>query len=98
MRKIVLFLHTGYCGMDTYEFWQVPHTASDEELYELAWERARDNADSYGIYPREEYLDAPDVDADDDCYSDNIEGWWEDYNPSEHDGHRIGGDNSWSIY
>ena len=98
MRKIVLFLHTGYCGMDAYEFWQVPHTATDEELYELAWERARDNADSYGIYPREEYLDDPDVDADDDCYSDNIEGSWEDYNPSEHDGHRIGGKIYWSTY
>lgn len=97
MRKIVLFLHTGYCGMDAWEFWEVPETATDDELNELCWERALYNAESYGIYPpSEEYDDSEDYDYD--SYSDNIEGSFEDYDPDKHDGHRISGDNSWSQY
>ena len=94
MRKIVLFLHTGYCGMDSYEFWEVEPTATDNELNELCWERAVDHASSYGIYPYSEYCDEPEFE-DGDQYSDNIEGSFEDYNPDEHDGHRVGGDRSW---
>jgi hypothetical protein len=98
MRKIVLFLHTGYCGMDAWEFWEVDHDLSDDELYDLAWQRAVDNAESYGIYPREWYQDADEYDEEDEAYSDNIEGSFEDYVPDKHDGHRIGGDRSWSKY
>lgn len=97
-RKIVLFLHTGYCGMDSYEFWEVSATATDDELNALAWERAKDNAEMYGIYPSEEYLDEPDYDEDSESYSDGIEGSFEDYDPYKHDGHRIGGDTSWQRY
>jgi hypothetical protein len=97
MRKIVLFLHTGYCGMDGHEFWEVPDTATDDELNELCWERAKENAEAYGIYPRDEYADEPDFE-DCDQYSDNIEGSFQDYDPEEHDGHRVGGDTSWSTY
>lgn len=98
MRKIVLSLHTGYCGMDSHEFWEVPDTATDDELYALCWERAKDHAEMYGIYPREEYADTPDFDEDDESYSDNIEGSFEDYNSEKHDGHRVGADTSWSTY
>lgn len=98
MRKIVLTLHTGYGGMDSYEFWEVSDTATDDELYALCWERAKENAESYGIYPREEYLDEPDFDEDSDSYSDNIEGSFQDYNPDQHDGYRVGGDRSWQTY
>ncbi len=99
MRKIVLFLHTGYCGMDAWEFWEVPEAATDHELYQLAWEQALQNAESYGIYPREAYCDdEDDEDYYSDKYSDNIEGSWEDYDPDKHDGHRIGGDQSWNKY
>ena len=97
-KKIVLFLHTGYCGMDAWEFWEVPEDATDDELDDLAWERAKDNAESYGIYPREEYANMADDFEDDESYSDNIEGSWQDYDPEKHDGHRIGGDKSWSRY
>ena len=97
MRKIVLFLHTGYCGMDSWEFWEVPETLTDDELDELCWERALHNAEMYGIYPypRDEDFD---YDEDDESYSDGIEGYFEDYDPHKHDGHRIGGDQSWSKY
>lgn len=98
MRKIVLFLHTGYCGMNGYEFWEVSKTATDDELAELCWERAKEHAEMYGIYPRDEYLDEPDFDEDSESYSDNIEGSFEDYDPEEHDGYRVGRDRSWSTY
>ena len=97
MRKIVLFLHTGYCGMDSHEFWEVSETATDDELNELCWERAVDHAGSYGVYPRDEYADEPEFE-DGDQYSDNIEGSFQDYDPEEHDGHRVGGDTSWQEY
>jgi hypothetical protein len=96
MRKIVLFLHTGYCGTDAWEFWQVPETATAHELHDLAWERALYNAETYGIYPRGED-DWDDEDASVE-YSDNIEGWYEDYDPEKHDCHRTGGDTSWETY
>lgn len=98
MRKIVLFLHTGYCGMDAWEFWEVPEDASDDELHELAWERAKYNAESYGIYPSSEWNEDSDDDEFDEQYSDSIEGSWEPYDSEKHDGYRVGGDTSWSTY
>lgn len=95
MRKIVLFLHTGYCGMDSHEFWKVPESMTDNELHELCWEQAKQNADAYGIYPYCEYCDEPDFDEDDESYSDGIEGSFEDYDPDKHDGYRVGKDTSW---
>jgi hypothetical protein len=97
MRKIVLFLHTGYCGMDSHEFWEVSPAATDDELNELCWERAVQHADMYGIYPRSEYEDEPEFE-DGDQYSDNIEGSFQDYDPDKHDGYRVGGDTSWQQY
>jgi hypothetical protein len=97
-RKIVMFLHTGYCGMDAHEFWEVSSTATDEELGQLCWERAKDHAEMYGIYPYEEYSEEPDFDEYDESYSHNIEGSFTDYNPDKHDRHRVGGDTSWQEY
>lgn len=48
-----------------------------------AWEFAVNNAEMYGVYPYPEDLDE---DEDTEEYSDNIEGYWEDYDPEEHDG------------
>ena len=99
MRKIVLFLHTGYCGMDSWEFWEVPETTTEDELYDLAWQCAKDNAEMYGIYPRHEYEGEEEgYNEEDECYSDNIEGSFEDYDPDKHDGYRVGGDTSWNQY
>lgn len=98
MRKIVLFLHTGYCGMDAHEFWQVPETATEDKLAELCWQRAKENAEMYGIYPYEEYSDEPDFDEDDEQYSHGIEGSFADYNPDKHDGYTMGGTPDWQKY
>ena len=98
MRKIVIGMHAGMAGTDSWAFWLVPDNVSDTELADFAWELARDHAEMYGIYPREEYLDTKDYDEDSESYSDSIEGWFEDYNPDEHDGHRVGKDTSWAAY
>lgn len=91
MRKIVFTSHTGYCGMDGHDFDVYPDDVSDEELDTIAYEYALQNAESFGIYPVEWNDEDEDEDAggarfDSDKYSENIDGWWEDYDPEKHDG------------
>lgn len=100
MRKVVFTLHTGYCGMDAHEFYEVSSETTDSELDDLGWQLAVENAERYGIYPTshmsedEEEWDG----TDSDSYSDNIDGSWEDYIPEEHDRHRIGNQIYWNRY
>lgn len=98
MRKIVIGMHAGMAGTDSWEFYLVPESISEDELNDFAWECAKNHAESYGIYPREEYADTEDYDEDSESYSDSIEGWYEDYDSDKHDGHRVGGDTSWNAY
>ena len=85
MRKIVFFASTGYAGMDSARLEEWDPATSDKILDEWAYDYALDNADSFGLYPW------PDADEDEipeeerDQYTYNIEGWWEEYNPTEHD-------------
>jgi hypothetical protein len=80
-RKILLTLRTGYPGSGTNEGWIVPANLSDDELYNLADERAVENAESYGIYR----LGEGEEDSGD--YSgENIEGWWKEYDENKHAG------------
>lgn len=92
MRKIIFFAHTGYAGMDSVDNGLYPDDVTDEELNDDAWHHALDNAEAYGIYPTPDDFEY-DEDEDDygDQYSDNIEGWWEDYDPEKHDGLVCGG-------
>jgi hypothetical protein len=69
-----------------------PDTITSEQLDDEAWLRAIQHAESYGIYPMsdlsdatQEELDALDEEGSLDDYSDNIEGWWEDYDAEKHD-------------
>lgn len=91
-------MHAGFAGTDAWEFCEVPATMTQEELDDFTWELAKNHAEMYGIYPREEYVDTEDYNEDDESYSDNIEGHWEDYNPEKHDGHTITGTPLWSHY
>ena len=95
MRKIVIGMDAGVAGTDAWEFYLVPVTVSERELADFAWERAKDHAEMYGIYPRGDYEGD---DEDGDSYSDNIEGWVEDYDPEKHDGHTMGGIPHWEQY
>lgn len=88
-RKIYVQLDTGYCGMESREFWIVPKSWTNEEINQAIWLAAVDNAESYGIYP--------DDDDEDTVYSgENIDGWFEDYNPEEHDRYRSGSGIDWT--
>jgi len=98
MRRIAIGMDAGCAGTDSWEFYEVPDGVTDEELTEFAWQRGLDHAESYGIYYTPHYEDTEDFDENDECYSENIEGWWEEYDPKKHDGHSIGGKIHWGKY
>ena len=102
MRKIVIGMDAGFAGTDAWEFYEVPVTLTERELGDFAWECAKQHAEMYGVYPLSEYesdCDSdPDESVDGDNYSDNIEGWWEDYEPEKHDGHTMTGTPHWNKY
>lgn len=86
MRKIYFKYHTGYCGMDSVEVVEFSDDVSEGELNDYAYQGALDNAETYGIYPTDYTSEEVDDDEDSDNYSDNIEGYWEDYDAEKHDG------------
>lgn len=93
MRYIVFRLNAGMVGTDEAQFEEFEDDISDDELSNEAWERALDHASSYGVYPTSEMPDDYDEDEvtwQSDEYSDNIEGYWEEYNPEKHDGLIVG--------
>ena len=93
MRKLVLFLECGV-GTKTAEAYLVPDDVTQKELDDFSWQRACEHADMYGIYPRSDQPEDFDEEEDKgDSYSDDIEGWWEEYT-EEHDGELIFGNNS----
>lgn len=71
MRKIKVYMSTGYPSMDSYE---ILTPQEDEDLDELAWEMALAHAESYGVYPYPEDLEEGE---DESCYSWGIGGSWE---------------------
>ncbi len=98
-RLIVFSLDAGFAGTDSHEFEVYPDDVTEDELNAEAWERALAHADSYGIYPecdREYYEDADEM--DDDSYTDNIEGSWEDFDPEKHDGRVPGGGTATKLF
>lgn len=90
-------MDAGQAGTDAWEFYEVPDDVTDNQLSEFAWERAKDHAEMYGIYPTEHYTEE-EIEEDQESYSDNIEGWYEEYDPVKHDGHSMTGTPSWNEY
>lgn len=92
MRKIVFILNAGCAGTDTAELVEFPDNVTEDQLNREAWERALGWAESYGIYPECDKPEDYDENADEKCgwgvdeYSDNIDGYWEDYDAEKHDG------------
>ena len=80
-RKIVVHLSTGYCATNAHGFYEINADATEEAISEFCWELAVDNAAAYGLSPDEEIIQDDDID-----FSYNISGYYEDYNPEEHDG------------
>lgn len=95
-RKIVIIMDAGIAGTDAYEFYEVPESMTTEELDAFAWQCGTNHAEMYDIYPCCDYSDK-EVE-DDNTYSEDIEGSWEDYNPEKHDVHSMTGTPSWSVY
>ena len=101
MRKIVIGMSAGMAGTDGWDFWEFPDDITDEELGDFAWQCGIDHAEMYGVYPRGEYEGDPEISDDElesDAYSDDIEGYWEDYDPEKHDGHTMTGTPHWEQY
>jgi len=100
LKKMVLRLSAGV-GMDSAEFVLVPVTMTEDELSNDAWEAAVQHAQMYGLEPDSYrcYYEGEESDEDDDDrFSNDIEGYFEEYDPEEHDGLRIGGDDAWREY
>lgn len=98
MRKIIFHLSTGYAGMDSTDNGTYPDDVTEEELNDDAWQMAVEHASSYGVYPETDLEGVSDEDMAEleesgeiDNYTNNIEGWWEDYDPKKHDGLVVGG-------
>lgn len=100
-RLIVFSLYAGFCGSDSHEFAVFNDDITENELDEEAWRRAVDHADSYGVYPRSDYENDPDItdeELENDTYSDSIEGSWEDFDPKKHDGLVPGGGRATELF
>lgn len=99
MKKYIVFMYVGFCGMDGVEALCMDDNHTQEELENAVWEMAVNHAEMYGYYPEHEAPEDYDPDSEDfdensgDNYVDSIEGYAEEYDPEKHDGHSIGG--SW---
>lgn len=93
MRYIVFLLNAGMVGTDSAEFVEFDDDITYDELSEEAWERAVEHASMYGVYHTSEIPDEHNEEEANwrsDEYSDNIEGYWEEYNPEKHDSLIVG--------
>jgi len=91
--KIVFRAHPGFVGADHAEGYVLVHDYPESVIDDAAWQFGLEWAESYGVYPREEYITDLEEDEDEygDQYSDGIEGWWEVYDAKKHDGRLIYG-------
>lgn len=96
--KVVFHYETGYCGSEGIDFFEYPDGTPEDRLYADAHQAAIEHAESYGIYSSQDYAHSENEDEDGDEdeyegneYSDNIEGYWELYDPEKHDGLVPGG-------
>ena len=80
MRKLIVHLMTGYCGEDAHEALEIGDDYTTQEIDDICWNLAIQNAESYGH-----------GDDGDDEFSERIEYIWEDYDPEKHDMLRSGG-------
>ena len=85
VRRVVFFASLG-AGAELAEGFEFTNTVSNLDLDELAWQYGVSFAESYGVYePSED--DPEDVGEGLHGYTwDDVEGYWEEYNPEKHDG------------
>jgi len=80
MRKIVFEMTAGFAGMNDTRLIVFEYDPTDNELHAIAHDLADDYAESYGVEPYPEDGE----ENEDTLYSDNVEGWWVEYNEDEH--------------
>ena len=82
MRKIFVKTGTGFIGEEGYEVIEVEDNYSEEEINDIAYQMACDQASMYGH-------EVGTYDDEDDEYSeysdDQLEYYWEDYDSEKHD-------------
>jgi hypothetical protein len=90
-KKMVLMLTAGV-GMDAAEFLNVPVDMTEDELSTYAWEAAVQFAQSYGLEPEGHRSDSDEFEDEygNYNYTNDIEGWFEEYKPEDHDGLVVG--------
>jgi hypothetical protein len=85
--RIVIGMNAGMCGTDNMEGYVLTQDYTDEELGDIAWNIGVEHASMYGVYPECDRPEGEEDDEDGETYSENIEGWWEEYNQEKHEGH-----------
>jgi hypothetical protein len=96
-KKMVMLLDCGV-GMNSADFFNVPVTMTEKELNDYAWDCALEFAQGYGVEPaycQPTYASEEEAEQDTTDYSDDISGWFEDYDPEKHEGLRVGNSDSW---
>lgn len=101
---MVLFVECGIGTKDAIAY-LVPKDITQSDMDDYAWQATKYHGETYGIYPESEKPEDWDEEEHDswhdDEYSDNIEGWWEEYDADKHDGQLIFGYSSnfkWNTY
>lgn len=81
MRKIIFKGYAKTVGTDYTHGYLVPETTTEKELDEIAWSLALENAEMYF-----DVVEGIDFDDDDEyaCSTDEIDGYWEEYDPEKH--------------
>lgn len=88
MRKIILRGSAKTVGTDFAEALLVPNDTSDDKITEYCYEASVENAQMYGWDLVDDYSN----EYESEVTSDDLEYYWEDYDPEEHEGLRaVGG-------
>lgn len=88
MRKIIFRGSGKTVGTDFAEAQLVPDNITDEQLSQYAYDISVENAQMYGWDLVDDYSEN---EYEHEVTSDDLEYYWEEYDPEEHDGLRIGG-------
>lgn len=91
MRKIVFFVSLGYAGMDNFaKLEEFDPDTTNRALDTWAYVYALEEAESYGIEPVEIAEEGQEEEMTFcgrfEHFSDNIDGWWEEYDEKKHEG------------
>ena len=92
MRKIIGFLNTGMVGCSVAQAYVFEDTDTDEYIDGIIHQESVQQAEAYLDVVQEDTVESEEYyEGSDFIYESEIDGYWEDYNGEDHDGHRVGG-------